>query len=207
MLATTIVSTGCTRTRSRSPERLREEWVSALANDDARAAYALLGPELRRKLPFATFEARWKLEAAEHKAAATAAKALGEGQTLAVREGTTVHEGGRVLRWAATSEAWLVVDGLPGSAPTATPAQTIRSLIAAVRRTDLSAVRALLGDELAAALGEDWNARAQAMEDALDRPGAIELSADLRRAELRYEQGKAVTLEQTKAGWRITSFE
>ena len=73
--------------------------------------------------------------------------------------------------------------------------------------TDMTRIRSLLGDELADAVDEDWQSRVEAMEAALDRPGSIELSSDLRRAELRYEQDRVLTLQQTPRGWRITALE
>ena len=62
----------------------------------------------------------------------------------------------------------------------------------------------MLSDGLVDAIDEDWSARVDAIELALEEPGGLELSADLRRAELRYEEGRAVSLEQTPDGWRIT---
>ena len=112
-----------------------------------------------------------------------------------------------MLKWIEAGGRYYVVEGLPGTPTTTTPAQTIRALIAAVRTTDMTRIRSLLGDELADAVDEDWQSRVEAMEAALDRPGSIELSSDLRRAELRYEQGRVLTLQQTPRGWRITALE
>ena len=194
----------CKSHAPRSPTKLRQAHADALAKNDAKAAYRLLAPEVQKQVSFEEFERRWKSETAERKAAA---KAAAGAKVDPVHEGTTVHEGGRVLRWTEVGGRYYVVSGLPGSPQTATPAQTIRALIRAVRTTDLTRVRSLLGDDLADAIDEDWQARVEAMEAALDRPGAIELSADLRRAELRYEMGRVLTLEQTPRGWRITSLE
>jgi hypothetical protein len=199
-----VAIAACKSHSPRSPTKLRQSYAAALAKNDAKAAYRLLAPEVRKQLSYAEFERRWKAQTTERKAAAKAASNV---KVEPVLEGTTVHEGGRVLRWTEVGGRYYVVSGLPGSPQTATPAQTIRALIAAVRTTDLTRVRSLLGDELADAIGEDWQARVEAMEAALDRPGAIELSADLRRAELRYEQGRVLTLEQTPRGWRITTLE
>ena len=205
MLPLTVV--GCTRTQHRSPAQLREAYVETLPTSDAAAAYAMLSPEVQADVPFPEFEARWNAEAAERKDRATTAAAMTEEDGVGLRGGTTAHDGGRVLQWAELDGHYYVTSGLPGTPQTTTPAQTVRALIAAVRESDFGGVRALLGDALAEALAEDWQARVDAIEEALDRPGSIELSADLRQAELRYDTGKALTLEQTPAGWRITALE
>lgn len=202
-----VATMGCAKRGPRSPERVRDAYGEALAKDDPAAAYALLEPGLRAKIPYKEFEARWKQNKGERKAARDAVRKVPEGSKAAVRGGTTVHSGGRVLTWTEAGGRYYVVDGLPGTASSATPAQAIRSLIAAVRTTDLSRVRALLGEDLATAIDEDWESRVEALQAALDRPGAIELSADMRRAELRYEAGRVLTLEQTPEGWRITKLE
>ncbi len=207
LLAVLLLGPACASQAKRSPEKLRDAYVDALRRGDAKAAYALLSPELQKQIPYAEFAARWKAHDDERAAAVAGAAKLSEAQREPVLEGTTAHAGGRVLSWTESDGRWYVVDGLPGTPTTTTPAQTIRALIAAVRTTDMTRIRALLGDELADAIGEDWQARVEAMEAALDRPGSIELSSDLRRAELRYEQGRVLTLQQTPRGWRITSLE
>ena len=197
----------CKRTQHRSPEQLREAYVEALPTTDASAAYAMLSPEVQAEVPFAEFEERWNAEATERKERATTASAMSDEDGVGLRGGTTAHDGGRVLTWAELDGHYYVTSGLPGTPQTTTPAQTVRALIAAVRESDFGGVRSLLGDSLAEALAEDWQARVDAIEEALDRPGSIELSSDLRQAELRYDTGKALTLEQTPSGWRITALE
>jgi hypothetical protein len=206
-IAAAVVLVACTPRVVRSPEALRDAHVAALASDDPKQAYALLAPEVRAKVPYADFAQRWRDNAAERKTMASQAKQLDAAWRTPVLEGTTVHAGGRVLRWTRTGDGYMVVEGLPGVAQTQTPAQTVRALIESVRTTDLSRVRRLLGDELAGALAEDWQARVDALEAALERPGAIELSPDLLRAELRYEPNRVLSMEQTPSGWRITSLE
>ena len=74
-----------------------------------------------------------------------------------------------------------------------------------MRTANLDEIRALLADDLAARLDEDWEARAKAIEEALETPGALELSSDLKRAALHYEPQRTIVLEQTPQGWRILS--
>jgi hypothetical protein len=189
---------------TRTPPRLRDAHVAALRADDPAAAYALLAPAVRAAVSYEEFEARWKTDAAEHEAAIAAAEALDPALAAPIHGGLTVHPGGRVLRWTQVDDDLRVVDGLPGRPDTSTPAQAVRAFVAAVRRADLAELRALLGEGLAAAVSEDWSVRVDVIERALEEPGALDLSADLRRAELRYETGRALTLEQTPQGWRIT---
>lgn len=204
VLAAGLPAMACGHAQSRSPSRLRDAQVAALQADDPQAAYALLSPELRAATPYEDFEARWKADGAEHRAAVEAAGSLPPELLDPLHGGTTIHAGGRVLAWTEVGDQLLVTEGLPGRPDTSTPAQAIRAFVTAVRRADLAEVRAVLGEPLVAAIDEDWNARVDAIERALEEPGGLELSADLRRAELRYEEGRAVSLEQTPQGWRIT---
>jgi hypothetical protein len=206
-LAAALALAGCKPRGVRSPEKLRDVHLAALASDDPQQAYALLAPEVRASVPYAEFAERWEANVVEREATAAEAEALDPAARSAVLEGTTVHHGGHVLRWTRIGHGYVVLDGLPGVAQTQTPAQTVRALIEAVRTTDFSRVRRLLGDELAASIAEDWQARTDALEAALERPGSIELSADLLRAELRYEPNRVLTMEQTPSGWRISSLE
>lgn len=203
-LALLLIASACGPRQARSPAQLRDAHVAALKADDPAAAYALLAPEVRAAMPYAEFEARWKADAAEHGVALAAAESLDPTLATPLYGGTTVHDGGRVLQWTQVDDELQVVDGLPGRPDTSTPAQAVRAFVAAVRRADLAEVEGLLGERLLDAVDEDWKDRVDAIERALEEPGALDLSADLRRAELRYEVGRTITLEQTPQGWRIT---
>jgi hypothetical protein len=208
-LAIVVLVAGCNRAVGRgprSPTALRDAQVAAMRANDPKRAYALLAPEVQARVPYDEFALRWRTDRAEREAAT---KAAGSAKTpkVALLAGTSVHDRGVVLRWSEIGGKWVVVDGLPGRPSTATPAAAVRAFVTAVRTADLASIRAVLGDELGRAIAEDWEARVQAIEAALDRPGALELSADLRRAELRYEPTRVLTLEQTPAGWRIVGLE
>ena len=198
---------GCKRATTPSPEKLREAQLAAMKADDPEAAYALLSADVQARVPKAEYVKRWKDLKQERAALLAAAASIPEAEATAAYEGTTVHEGGRVLHWTRVDDRYLLLDGLPGRPTTATPAEAIRSFLSAARATDLSRVRALLSEDLAASLAEDWRARVDAIEQALEDPGAIEVSPDGQRAELRYEADRAVRLRQTPAGWRITALE
>lgn len=201
------ISLGGCSTGHRSPSALRDAYVESLDADDPRAAYELLAPEVRASLPYEEFEARWRNLERERALAAKQVRSLPEDMQGAVYEAQTGHPDGVLLDWTEVDERFLVTSGLPGIPDTATPAQTIRAFVQAVRRSDLSGIALLVSDALAAQMREDWEARVEALEAALDRPSSIELSEDLRRAELRYEPNRVLTMEQTPEGWRITSLE
>ncbi len=202
-----VLVPACKRKSTRGPEGVRDAWVAALEADDAKAAYALLAPSVRARTPYPEFAARWKSDAAQRKRIVGQAHELPDDLRVVARNASSVHDGGIVLRWTKVGDHWLVVDGLPGARGAATPAAAIRGFIAAMNAAQLQRAERFLSDELALALREDWSARVDAIEAALARPGAIELSEDLTRAQLRYEPQRAITLEQTARGWRITSLE
>lgn len=198
---------GCAPRGSRSPEAARDAYLDALRKDDPEAAYALLAPDVRARVDYASFLARWKADGAERKATLDAAKAIDRGRVVAGHTATTVHEDGVVLQWAELDDRWFVTGGLPPASRASTPAEAIRSFLGALGVGPLGNAQAFLSAELADALREDWAARTEAIEAALARPGAIELSEDLLRAQLRYEPQRVIVLEQTPRGWAITSIE
>ena len=191
----------------RSPSALRDAYVQSLDTNDPRAAYDLLAPEVRASLPYEEFEARWRNLEQERALAAKQVRTLPEDMQGSVYEAQTAHADGVILDWTEVDDRFLVTSGLPGIPDTATPAQTVRAFVQAVRRSDLSGIAFLVSDELASQMREDWEARVEALEAALDRPSSIEVSEDLRRAELRYEPNRVLTMEQSREGWRITSLE
>lgn len=191
---------------ARSPEALRDAYARALARDDPEAAYALLSPEVRATTPKEAFVARWKAQAEERAAAKAALDTLPPGLSPALKAGETVH-GESVLRWVEVDGRYQIVEGLPGLPDLSTPAAAVRAFIAAVRSADLAALSALMTDDLSARFRDDWNRRADLLEQIIAQPGAIEYSKGMERAVLRYEPGHSLTLEQTPQGWRILSLQ
>ena len=191
---------------ARSPEALRDAYARALAADDPGAAYALLSPELRASTSREAFTARWKAQAAERAAAKAALETLPPALKAPIRGGETLHEGA-VLSWAQIGDSYQVIGGLPGLPDLSTPTGAIRAFVVAVRRADLGALSALLADDLSSRLRDDWNKRADLLEQLIKQPGAIEYTPGMERAILRYEPGRALTLEQTPQGWRIVALQ
>ncbi|MBK6916245.1 MAG: hypothetical protein IPH07_02485 [Deltaproteobacteria bacterium] len=197
---------GCRHAPIHSPQALRDAWLDALEHDDPRAAYALLGRDARAREPYPAFLARWRADASERAAVLAAARASKD-DAIVQRSATAVHRNGVVVRWTKIGKHWLVVDGLPGAQHASTPAEAIRGFLHALARTDLASAEHFLADDLREAMHEDWARRAEAIEAALRVPGAVELSDDLSRAQLRYEPQRVLTLEQTPGGWTITALE
>jgi hypothetical protein len=197
----------CAHDPGRGPEQLRQAYADALRRDDPDAAYDLMSPEAQSRVSRDAFRERWKDDEKERKAQLAAIKDLDAGKGQPVMTGMTTHEGGGLLHWTHVNGQWLVVDGLPGTYDTATPAATIRAFIRALRTLDFHGVATLLDPELASQLREDWTSRAERIEKALGEPDKLDLSLDLRRAVLRYGTTEQITLEQTPRGWRIIDFD
>jgi hypothetical protein len=207
-LATALtLAPACASRTIRSPEALRAAYADALERDDPKAAYALLSPELQAKTSPEEFEARWLAEAADHEAAAADLEALSPERSAPLLRGTTVHSNGAILAWSGSSGEYQVTAGLPGTADISTPAQALRAFIAAIRSADLVALEAVLSEELRARISDEWEARADAIEERLAVPGSIELSADSQQALLRYDRGRSIALVQSPGGWQITSLQ
>ena len=207
LMTVLALAPACASRTIRSPEALRAAYADALKRDDPKAAYALLSPELQAKTSLEEFTARWSAEAADHEAAAADLEALSPERSAPLLRGTTVHSDGTILSWSGSSGEYQITAGLPGIANISTPAQALRAFIAAIRSADLVALEAVLSEELRARINDEWEARADAIEERLAVPGAIELSADSQQALLRYDRGRSIALIQSPSGWQITSLQ
>ncbi|NVB42642.1 nuclear transport factor 2 family protein [Pseudenhygromyxa sp. WMMC2535] len=196
-------ASGCASGARRSPEGLRDAYAAALRADDPDAAYALLAPDVQARVDIEEFRERWQKNTAHHTAALTAIDAIDDDRQAAVFTATTTHPGGAVIHWTHAGGDFMVVDGLPGIPDTSTPAATARALIGALRGISSVQLELVLSTDMLERLGDDWNARADAIEAALNEPGSISYSSDNARAVLRYGAGRALTFEQTSQGWRV----
>lgn len=202
---------GDLRTRTKSPEDLRDAYRRALEKDDPKAVYALLSPQLQAEIDEEAFVERWNAHAAERAAALAALDGL-EGEPATTATGTTAHANGAIVRWVEVDGQFMVVEGLPGLPDRSTPSATVRAFIAASRALDRSAVAALLGDELRDRTVEALAARAEALEAALRQPGAFDFEQGRTRAILRFGEPtltpgqtaeRKLVLERDDGGWRI----
>jgi hypothetical protein len=198
--ASLLMITGCRAQATGSPEDLRRAYLDAVRRDDPAAAYALLAPETQARISAEAFAERWKSDRAELEAQLDASK---QAKAPVVLEGRTTHPGGRELRWTEVGGRYLVVNGLPGVPSTLTPEATVRSFLAALRRAPVSSIEALIAPELSERVIAAWADRADAIEEALQRPGSIEIGEEYERAVLRYGVGGLIVLERAEGGWRI----
>ncbi len=203
----TLCTSACASRSLRSPEALREAYADAITRDDPATAYALLSPELQARMGPKEFTQRWARQAEDREAAAADLEALPPAQALPLYRGTTLHPNGAELSWSYASGAFQINAGLPGFADISTPAQALRSFIAAIREADFTALEALISEDLRARLSDEWQARVDAIEERLEEPGAIELSPDSKQALLHYDQGRDIALTQRPQGWQITSLQ
>ncbi len=206
-IALALCTSACATRSLRSPEALRAAYADAIERDDPAAAYALLSPELQARISPEAFELRWTRQAEDREAAAADLEALPPAQALPLYRGKTLHSNGALLSWSYASGAYQIQAGLPGLADISTPAQALRSFIAAIRSADFTALEVLLSEDLRDRLSDEWQARADAIEERLADPGAIELSPDNQQALLRYDRGRAIALMQSPHGWQITSLQ
>jgi hypothetical protein len=197
----------CASAPTRGPEQLRAAYAQALRDDDPDAAYELLAEPAKSRISREAFRERWAASAPERARQLAAIDGLDRELSPAVMTGVTTHAGGRILHWVHVDGAWLVLDGLPATPDTATPAAAVRSFVRALRTLDLGALSALVDPTLVAQLREEWGSRADRIERALEDPHALTLSLDLRRAVLRYGATEQIVLEHGEHGWRIIDFE
>ncbi len=177
----------------------------AVARKDAKAAYALLAPDVRADTDFKAFARRFE------RLAKTLAEGASRGRTSAgavpLVAVTTRHEDGRLLDWIAAGDQVYLVSGLPTLPRTDTPAAAVRGFVAVLRHGPTPTLGAVATPELIGRLERDWEAKAAQIEAALADPSNLVLSADKARAVLRYGAGGAIRLLRTPAGWRVDAFE
>ena len=201
------VASGCRAKATSTPHDLTVAYLDAVEHDDPDAAYDLLSAETKARISREAFKERWERNVDELETDAEAARSMSAEEREPVMEGRTTHPGGRSLRWTRVGGEFVVVSGLPGIPATLTPQSTVRAFIAALRASPAGHIEGLVTPQLAEAVSENWAAKADAMEEALERPGAIEHTADYERAVLRYGVGGVVVLEQTSRGWRIRDLQ
>ncbi len=194
----------CARRTASVPGLLRA-FDEAVARKDAKAAYALLAPNVRASTDFEAFERRFvRLAESLARELETSRADHGAVPLLAV---TTRHEDGRLLDWVASGGRAYLVSGLPTLPRTDTPAAAVRGFVAVLRHGPTPALGAVATPELVGRLEQDWEAKAAQIEAALADPSNLVLSADKARAVLRYGEGGAIRLVRTPAGWRVDAFE
>ncbi len=207
VLAALLSAAAACARRPATPAALLEAFDAAVDAGDAEAAWRLLAPEVRDRTDRAAFERRFADLAPTLRKARLGLAGARAADRIALVEVTTEHPDGRLLDWVTTRGATYLVAGLPAIPRTDTPAAAVRGFVAALRAGVSPRLGAVATPELVGRLERDWEARAARIEAALADPSNLTLSADGRRAILRYGDDGAIRLVRTPAGWRVDAFE
>jgi hypothetical protein len=191
---------GCTREVMPDPRSAAREWDEALRRDDRKAIYGMLTAASQRAygtrgvdklLSDNRSEILARAQAARSTDArlrATATLGYGDGQLAEL-----VLEDGRFRL--------LGDEALPLEAQS--PADALRQLRAALQRRSYGALLRLLTGETRWMLESEL----QALVDALEEPGSLQIKVEGRRAKASLPGGHTVTLEHEDGVWTIKDFD
>lgn len=206
LLCLGMFASACGGLRSR-PEAVRDAYQSALADDDADAAYDLLSPAAQAEISRADFKTMWEEAKGQRKRQQEQLDELSKDERKPVMFATTTHGQDKILYWAHVDGHYRIVSGLPGLPDRSTPRAALLGFVSAASADRLETLSAYLAPDLADALREEWEARGDAIVEALSLPGSPEVSPDKTRAVLRYAPGRRIVLERADDGWRIVLLE
>lgn len=196
----------CGGLRSR-PQAVRDAYLDALEDDDADAAYDLLSPAAQAEISREAFKSMWSEAKGQRTRQEQQLGSLDKEDKSPVMFATTTHGADKILHWAEVDGHYRIVSGLPGLPDRSTPRTTLLGFVAAASSDRLENLATYLAPDLADALREEWEARGDAIVEALALPGSPEVSPDRTRAVLRYAPGRRIVLERADDGWRIVLLE
>jgi hypothetical protein len=191
---------GCTREVMPDPRVAAREWDEALRRDDRKAIYEMLTAESQRAygprgVDKALGENRSEISALAQAASSTGARlratamlGYGDGQVAEL-----VLEDGRFRL--------LGDEALPLDAKS--PVDALRQLRAALQRRSYGALLRLLSRETRWMIESEL----QALVDALEEPGGLQIKVEGRRAKATLPGGHTVTLEHEDGVWTIKDFD
>jgi hypothetical protein len=196
---TAVLVVGCHSSRPPDPATALRAQAAALAGDDWRPAYRLLGAEIRGRLPEQDFAARWALNRAERHTTAAALLARAD-KPIAERAQVAAGGVGAVLE--REPAGWRLVGPRlePPGAPT--PEQALEQLLQALEDRSFDAVLHLLGEPLRATIERELATRLEKLRGAAGK--GIQLQGDTAR--LRYDQQYFIEFKQENGQWRISDF-
>lgn len=200
------VSSACGGLRSR-PDAVRDAYLDALEKDDADAAYDLLSAAAQAEISREAFRTMWKDAKGQRNRQQKELASLDKQAKQPVMFATTTHGPDKILHWAEVDGHYRIVSGLPGLPDRSSPRAALLGFVAAANEDRLESLSAYLAPDLAEALREEWEARGDAIVEALSLPGSPEVSPDRTRAVLRYAPGRRIVLERADDGWRIVLLE
>ncbi|MET0410891.1 MAG: hypothetical protein ABW217_06325 [Polyangiaceae bacterium] len=191
---------GCTREVVPDPRTAAREWEEALRRDDRKTIYEMLTAASQRAYGAQGVERllgdnrdeivalAGAARASDARVRATATLTYGDGQVaeLVLEEGRFRVLGDEALPLAAKS-----------------PSDALRQLRAALQRRSYGALLRLLTRETRWMLESE----VQALVEALEEPGGLQIKVEGRRAKASLPGGHTVTLEHEDGVWTIKDFD
>lgn len=200
LLVSCVGAFGCTREVVPDPRTAAREWEEALRRDDRKAIYEMLTAAAQRAHGTRGVD-RLLTENREEIVALAGAAKSGESQLRATAE--LSYGDGQVAELVLEDGRFRVLgdEALPLAAQS--PTDALRQLRAALQRRSYGALLRLLTRETRWMLESE----VQALVDALEEPGGLQIKVEGRRAKASLPGGHTVTLEHEDGVWTIKDFD
>ena len=200
-----LLSAGCGGSSAGTAKDTLRSYASALAKDDARAAYLLLSPSLRLSLSAEEFEKQWRehrVERAEQRQQLMALLSSQRSELIETAELRLVH--GSMVKLTAEAQplqrAWQLSDANLRAVVAPTPQDVLKLLLFAVEQRNYQALLRLLSTSERLALEAQLTERLERLRAALVKP-TIEIKGD--RARIEYDPRFFIELVREGNSWRI----
>jgi hypothetical protein len=187
----------------RDPGDTVSAWRAAVANDDPRAAYALLSPRVRAELTYSEFERQWKATAVERKRQVEAMGADG-GELEAAAQLTLAD--GKKTRLVREAGGWRLETPLLTSSRASSPQEAMRLFATALEDRNFYAVARLLTSTRRDGLNAQLDAFVAGLRGSVGRE--VTIQGD--RAIIEWKEGAKtwrVTLKREEGEWRIDDID
>lgn len=199
-----LICAGCGSAVGTAKDTLRS-YASALAKDDARAAYLLLAPSLRRTLSVEDFEKQWREQRSERAEQRQQVSTMlsSRRSELTERAELRLAQGSLVRLTAETQplgRVWLLDDANLRAVAAQSPHDVLKMLLVAVEQRSYSALLRLLSASERQALEAQLSERLERLRAALVRP-TITVKGD--HARIEYDPRFFIDLVREGESWRI----
>ncbi len=194
-----IAAGGCAaRAPAPNPSSVLAAWSSAIAHDDARAAWRLLSRDQRARMPEDEFLVRWRNTVEERQSQAARFKAASnftEHAKITAGDGSTAALALEAGQWRPTAARATE----PGAS---TPEEALGRFLHALEQRNFDALLGLLSDPLRGLVERELSERVQHLKQALGQPVAVD--GDVAR--VHYEPRFHVDLKRENGVWRVADF-
>ena len=192
---------GCGTVKKTGPSDILRQYIGAVRANQPAKAYALLHDSVRRRMTKEEFVSRWKTVRDElGDQAAHLEKRLAK--PLDVRAEVQFANGGQAkLRMAA--DGWRIHGGINVSFSTATPKETLRALLRAVKRRDYHAVMRLMSKSVREGLEKEIDDRVKRLGEGLTKSLIVEGG----RATLKLGENFKIELVKEDGRWKVADFD